>query len=181
MSLSVFLLIFIVNVHVIYTVLPPLPSFDVRVNALLNEMTDEEKVGQMTHIGIDGIIKERTKPSDPFEIDPVKLRTAIQDYKIGSIGDVFGDQGAFALDQCFGIISQIQDEGNKSRLSIPILYGINSIHGANYVQNSVLFPHSIALSATFNLTLPREIGKVAAHQTRAAGIPWSFSPVLDIG
>jgi beta-glucosidase len=66
-------------------------------------------------------------------------------------------------------------------LKIPVLYGIDSIHGANFVRNSVLFPHAIALASTFNTTLVREIGKISAYQTRAAGIPWSFHPQVDIG
>ena len=60
MSISVFLLIFIFNIHLILTAPPPLPSYDKQVNALLAKMTDEEKVGQMTQITIDLILKDPT-------------------------------------------------------------------------------------------------------------------------
>jgi beta-glucosidase len=180
MRISVFLLIFVFNIYVILTAPPPLKSYDAQVNTLLNKMTDEEKVGQMTQITINLILKDPTKPWDQIEVDPIKLSTAIQDYKIGSILNV-AETGAYGLSQWHDIIGKIQDEAQKTRLSIPVLYGIDSIHGANYVQNSVLFPQAIALAATFNTTLVREIGKVSAHQTRAAGIPWNFHPQVDIG
>ncbi|CAF4309595.1 unnamed protein product, partial [Adineta steineri] len=159
---------------------PPLTSFDDRVNALLDQMSDEEKVGQMTQVTINLIVKDPSKPWNEIEVDPDKLRIAIQDYKIGSILNV-AETGAYALSQWQDIICKIQDEAKKSRLSIPILYGIDSIHGANYIRNAVLFPQATGLAATFNTTLAREIGKISAHQTRAAGIPWSFHPQVDIG
>ncbi|CAF1192726.1 unnamed protein product [Adineta steineri] len=159
---------------------PPLTSFDDRVNALLDQMSDEEKVGQMTQVTINLILKDPSKPWNEIEVDPDKLRIAIQDYKIGSILNV-AETGAYALSQWQDIIGKIQDEAKKSRLSIPILYGIDSIHGANYIRNAVLFPQATGLAATFNTTLARELGKISAHQTRAAGIPWSFHPQVDIG
>ncbi|CAF1467792.1 unnamed protein product [Adineta steineri] len=159
---------------------PPLTSFDDRVNALLDQMSDEEKVGQMTQITINLILKDPSKPWNEIEVDPDKLRIAIQDYKIGSILNV-AETGAYALSQWQDIIGKIQDEAKKSRLSIPVLYGIDSIHGANFIRNAVLFPQATGLAATFNTTLAREIGKISAHQTRAAGIPWSFHPQVDIG
>jgi beta-glucosidase len=180
MSISIFLLIFIVNIHLILTAPPPLPSFDKQVDALLAQMTDEEKVGQMTQITIQLILKDPSAPWDQTEIDPVKLATAIQDYKVGSILNA-ATSGAFALNQWHTILGQIQDEAQKTRLSIPIIYGIDSIHGANYVRDAVIFPHATGLAATFNTTLAREIGKISAHQTRAAGIPWAFHPQVDIG
>ncbi|CAF1096003.1 unnamed protein product [Adineta steineri] len=180
MNICVFTLVFIINISIILTALPPLPSYDKQVNALLAQMTDEEKVGQMTQISIQLILKDSTKPWYEAEIDPIKLTTAIQDYKVGSIFNVI-PTGALALDQWHDIIGKVQDEAHKTRLSIPVLYGIDSIHGANYIQNAVLFPHATGLAATFNTTLAREIGKISAHQTRAAGIPWAFFPQVDIG
>ncbi len=180
MNISVFILIFIFNIHIILTAPPPLPSYDKQVNALLAKMTDEEKVGQMTQVAISLIVKNPNAPWDQIQIDPVKLAIAIQDYKVGSILNV-APGGAMPLEQWHTIIGQIQDEAQKTRLSIPIIYGIDSIHGAGYVRDSVLFPHATGLAATFNTTLAHEIGKIAAHQTRAAGIPWSFHPQLDIG
>ena len=143
-------------------------------------MTDEEKAGQMTQVTVNLILKDPSKPWDQVEVDPAKLSTAIQKYKIGSILNV-AETGAYGLAQWHDIIKQIQDKANENHLFIPVLYGIDSIHGANYIRNAVLFPQAISLAATFNTELVREIGQIVAHQTRAAGIPWSFHPQVDIG
>ncbi|CAF3724366.1 unnamed protein product [Rotaria sordida] len=159
---------------------PPLTTYDNDIDILLSQMTDEDKIGQMTQIAIDLILKDPSKPWNEIEVDPVKLTTAIQNYKIGSIFSVAAT-GAYSLEQWHDIIGKIQDESSKTSLKIPVLYGIDSIHGANFVRNSVLFPQAIALAATFNTTMVREIGKIVARQTRAAGIPWVFHPQVDIG
>jgi beta-glucosidase len=180
MGSLVFLFAFILNIHLILTAPPSLSSFDSRVNDLLSKMTDEEKVGQMTQITINLILKDPAKPWNEIEVDPVKLATAIQDFKVGSILNV-AETGAYELSQWQNITRQVQDEAKKSRLSVPVLYGIDSIHGASYIRNAVLFPQATGLAATFNVSLARELGKIVAHQTRAAGIPWSFHPQVDIG
>ncbi|CAF3140208.1 unnamed protein product [Rotaria socialis] len=180
MSPLMFLLIFIANIHTILTAPPSLTSYDDKVNALLSKMTDEEKAGQMTQITINLILKDASKPWDQIEVDPAKLATAIQDYKVGSILNV-AETGAYSLAKWHDIIEKVQDEAQRSRLQIPILYGIDSIHGANYIRDSVLFPQATGLAATFNTTLAHELGRIVAHQTRAAGITWNFHPQVDIG
>ena len=62
----------------------------------------------------------------------------------------------------------------------PVLFGIDSVHGATYVDSAVLFPHSINIGATFNPTLAGLMGEYMARDTKAAGIPWLFGPTLDI-
>jgi beta-glucosidase len=62
-----------------------------------------------------------------------------------------------------------------------VIYGIDSIHGANYVQGATLFPQELGMAATWNPALMQRAAEIAAMETRAAGIPWSFSPVLDVG
>ena len=180
MMLSILIFLFMTIGHDLADGRPSLALYDQQIDDLLSNMTDAEKVGQMTQITLAVILKDPTKPWDQIEIDPVKLATAIQKYKIGSILNV-ADSGAFDLKQWQDFIGTIQDEAARSRLKIPVLYGIDSIHGANYIRNSVLFPQAIALAATFNTTMVHEIGKVVAHQTRAAGIPWAFHPQVDIG
>jgi beta-glucosidase len=180
MVVVVLLFLLITIAHNTIAAPPSLTIYDKHIDALLANMTNEEKVGQMTQITLAVILKDPTKPWDQIEIDPAKLTTAVQTYKIGSILNV-ADSGAFELKQWQNIITTIQDEAAKSPSKIPVLYGIDSIHGANYIRNSVLFPQAIALGAAFNTTMVREIGKVVAHQTRAAGIPWAFHPQVDVG
>lgn len=170
----------LIQLDEIYSAPPSLSSFDTRVDPLINQMTVEEKVGQMVQITINLILRNPALPWDQIEVDPAKLAIAIQDYKVGSILNV-AETGAYDLTKWHDIITKIQDEAQKTRLSIPVLYGIDSIHGANYIQNAVLFPQATGLAATFNPTLATDIGKIVAHQTRASGIPWAFHPQVDIG
>ncbi|MDX6306167.1 MAG: beta-glucosidase [Blastocatellia bacterium] len=148
-----------------------------KIEALLKRMTLEEKVGQMTQLAI-GMIS--TGRDQSIQIDPAKLEKAMVRYGVGSILNV--SEQALTVDRWHEIINQIQDSATKkTRLGIPMIYGIDSIHGANYVQGSTLFPQEIGMAATWNPELMKRGSEIAAMETRAAGIPWSFSPVLDIG
>jgi beta-glucosidase len=75
----------------------------------------------------------------------------------------------------------IQAMAAKSRLKIPVLYGIDAIHGATYTQNATLFPQAISMAATFNPELSFKAGEITAREIRASGLQWNFSPVMDIG
>jgi beta-glucosidase len=147
-----------------------------KIEALLKQMTLEEKVGQMTQLTLEMLAGGKDQA---FLIDPAKLEKAIVRYGVGSILNVY-DQ-AFTVDKWQDVIRQIQEAANKTRLKIPVLYGIDSIHGATYIQGSTLFPQEIGMAATWNPELMKRASEFTAIETRAAGIPWSFSPVLDIG
>ena len=148
-----------------------------KIEALLKRMTLEEKVGQMTQLAIGMIAKGQNQE---IQLDPEKLDKAIVRYGVGSILNV-SDQ-ALTADKWQEIIGQIQQAATKkTRLSIPVIYGIDSIHGANYIQGATLFPQEIGMAATWNPELMKRGSEISAMETRAASIPWSFSPVLDIG
>src|SRR5689334_23630928 len=155
---------------------PQLPDYSRKVEDLLKRMTLEEKVGQMTQLAIGMIINGSDQN---FQIDPAKLDKAIVKYGVGSILNV-SDQ-ALTIDRWHQVINDIQAATKKTRLGIPMIYGIDSIHGANYVQGATLFPQEIGMAATFNPELMKRAASITAMETRAAGIPWSFSPVLDLG
>src|SRR5436190_1086990 len=147
-----------------------------KIEALLKRMTPEEKVGQMTQLAV-GMIA--TGQDQTIQVDPAKLDKAIGQYGVGSILNVH--EQALTVDKWHEIIGQIQTAAKKTRLGIPVIYGIDSIHGANYIQGSTLFPQEIGMAATWNPELMKRGAEIAAMETRAAGIPWSFSPVLDVG
>ncbi len=147
-----------------------------KIEALRKRMTLEEKVGQMTQLAIGMIAKGQDQT---IQIDPAKLDKAIGHYGVGSILNVH--EQALTVDKWHEIIGQIQTAAKKTRLGIPVIYGIDSIHGANYIQGSTLFPQEIGMAATWNPELMKRGSEIAAMETRAAGIPWSFSPVLDVG
>jgi beta-glucosidase len=146
------------------------------VESLLARMTLEEKVGQMTQLEI-GMIT--TGEGDNIRVDPAKLEKAVVKYGAGSILNV--KDHALTVDKWREIIRDIQEASGKTRLKIPVIYGIDSIHGANYIQGATLFPQEIGMAATWNPALMQRAAEVAAAETRAAGVPWTFSPVLDLG
>src|SRR4026207_908084 len=148
-----------------------------KIEDLLKRMTLEEKVGQMTQLSIDQVTSGKDQE---IKVDPAKLDRAIVKYGVGSILNV-ADQ-ALTVDHWHQIIGQIQETATKkTRLGIPMMYGIDSIHGANYVQGATLFPQEIGMAATFNPELMKRAAEITAIETRAAAMPWSFSPVLDLG
>ncbi|HXI92391.1 MAG TPA: glycoside hydrolase family 3 N-terminal domain-containing protein [Blastocatellia bacterium] len=158
--------------------LAPVPARDNsrRVDALLIRMTLEEKIGQMTQLEIGMVTSGKDQD---VQIDPAKLEKAVVKYGVGSILNV-KDQ-ALPLEKWHDIIRKIQEAGQRTRLKIPVIYGIDSIHGANYERGSTLYPHEIGMAATWNPALMQRLAEITAVETRAAGIPWTFSPVLDLG
>jgi beta-glucosidase len=151
-------------------------DYSQKIESLLKQMTVEEKVGQMTQLTLEMIVNGHDQN---IKIDPAKLQKAVAQYGVGSILNCY-DQ-ALTPDKWQDIIIQIQSAAKKTRLGIPVIYGIDSIHGANYVQGSTLFPQEIGMAATWNPELMKRGSEISAMETRAVGIPWSFSPVLDIG
>jgi beta-glucosidase len=148
-----------------------------KIEALLKRMTLEEKIGQMTQLTLGMIVNGQDQN---IQIDPAKLEKATVRYGVGSILNV-SDQ-ALTPDKWHDTIKQVQEAATKkTRLGIPVIYGIDSIHGATYIQGATLFPQEIGMAATWNPELMKRGSEIAAMETRAAGIPWSFSPVLDLG
>ena len=146
--------------------------------AMLKKMTLEEKAGQMTQVTIAVIAKGGWGDTEG-DIDPAALKKAVVDYHAGSILNV--NAHGFTVDKWNSIITQIQDEVKNSRLQIPIVYGLDGMHGQTYTLNSTLFPQNIAMAATRNPELVIKAAKVTANELRASGVRWNFAPVLDIG
>ena len=137
-------------------------------------------MGQMTQVTLQVVSKTRGAWGQKREIDLEKLREAIVKYHVGSILNVY--DMALTLDEWQALITQIQDIATKeTNLGIPVIYGIDAIHGANYVMEATLFPQSIALAATRNPALVKKSAEITAYEIRAAGIPWNFNPVLGVG
>lgn len=155
-------------------------DIDAQVEKLLSQMSIEEKVGQMTQVTLDVIsVTSNGVVAEPQQIDTAKLREAVIGHHVGSILNV--TRHCFSREHWYGIISAIQDMAMKTPHKIPVLYGIDAIHGNNYAEKSILFPQQIAMAATWNPALVEQAASITAYETRAAAIPWNFSPVLDIG
>lgn len=157
-------------------------NYPEQVKSIVNKMTLEEKVGQMTQITLEVIVQKDEEGNiiRPLQIDTNALKEAIIDYKVGSVINTGG--AANSLETWQKIISTIQNAAiNNTRMQVPVLYGIDAIHGTNYTKSSTLFPQQIAQAATFNPDIVHNAAKITAYETRASGIPWTFSPVLGMG
>ncbi|MEC4748489.1 glycoside hydrolase family 3 N-terminal domain-containing protein [Methylomicrobium sp. Wu6] len=158
------------------------PNIVSQVDHLLAQMTLEEKVGQMTQVDFTVIGVQEELNKGEF-IDPTKLEDAVLRRHVGSIMNAPFTPKNKALPPATWCRMQesIQAVSARSRLKIPVLYGIDAIHGATYTQNATLFPQAISMAATFNPDLSFKAGEITAREIRASGIRWNFSPMLDIG
>ena len=150
--------------------LPEDPALEKRVNDLLATMTVEEKVGQI----VQGDISSLT-PDD------------VRKYHLGSVlaggnSDPGGQYNAtpaqwLALADAFYEASMDTSQGGKA---IPIMFGIDAVHGQSNVLGATVFPHNIGLGATRNVELLRRIGEVTAIETRTTGMEWAFAPTVAV-
>ena len=147
---------------------------EAKVESVLKDMTLKEKAGQMVQLSI-MVLEDDTHEA----IDPAKLDKIIGEYKVGSILNVMHDY-AHTREHTANMVKQIQDKSMEV-LGIPCIYGLDMIHGASYLLEGSLFPQEINLAATFNRDYARMMGEAMAYETRAAQVPWVFSPVMDLG
>jgi beta-glucosidase len=143
-----------------------LSSFDPQVKALLAKMTLDEKIGQMTQA----------------MLSPLGDLTDIQKYCLGSVlsgGDSDPAEGN-SLEAWTNFYDRCQQQALGTRLGIPILYGIDAVHGHNNVLGAVIFPHNIGLGCTRDPKLVEQIAHVTAVEVRATGINWTFAPCVTV-
>lgn len=155
-------------------------DYSKEVAKLITNLSLEDKVGEMTQLSLDVLcVGEPYNVSEPIALDPKKLDYVLNELRVGSILNVAGH--AYDRETWHKLISEIQRVSTKEKKSgIPVLYGIDGIHGMNYTIGSTLFPQQINLAATWNPAHAKVTGEVVAYEARASYIPWNFSPVLDI-
>ena len=154
--------------------IPADPAVEAKVESVLKKMSLEEKAGQLVQLNI-SVLEDDTHEA----IDPAKLDKIIGQYKVGSILNVMHDK-AHTREQTAAMVRQIQEK-SMELLGIPCIYGLDMIHGASYLVEGSLFPQEINLGATFNPGYAKWMGDAMAYETRAAQVPWVFSPVMDLG
>ncbi|KAB1996899.1 hypothetical protein ERO13_D13G230000v2 [Gossypium hirsutum] len=136
-----------------------------RVKDLLSRMTLQEKIGQMTQI-------ERSVAT------PADLKS----FSIGSILSAGGSvpfQKALPADWA-DMVDKFQQAALESRLGIPLIYGIDAVHGNNSVYGATIFPHNVGLGATRDADLAQRIGAATALEVRATGIHYDFAPCVAV-
>ena len=154
-------------------------DMDSQVEKLLAKMTLEEKVGQMTQLTLEAISREKESADSRHQLDQAKLKQAVVQYHVGSFLNVW--DASFSLQHWHQVISAIQRVAvEQTRLGIPVVYGIDAVHGHHFLKSATVFPHNLALAATWDPVHARESNAATAWEVRASGIPWNFSPVLDV-
>ncbi|MEO7119796.1 MAG: glycoside hydrolase family 3 N-terminal domain-containing protein, partial [Ginsengibacter sp.] len=154
---------------------PAKPGSEAKIAAIVKQMTLEEKAGQMAQVSIESL---GSIQNGNFVFNEPKFKDAVVNYKIGSM---LNTPGLLNAKQWNGIIEEIQNAAKETRLKIPVLYGLDDNHGVNYVAGATLFPQEIGQAATWNRDLIFNAGVITAYESRAASVPWTFSPVLDLG
>ena len=144
----------------------PLSSFDPQAKALLARMTLDEKIGQMTQA-------EQSELQDPADVEK---------YFLGSLlsGGSSDPKEGNSIKAWTDLYDRLQARTQNSRLKIPVLYGIDAVHGHNNVLDAVIFPHNIGLGCTRNPKLIEEVQKITAEEIRATGIQWAFGPCVTV-
>ncbi len=144
-----------------------LASFDPPVKDLLAKMTLDEKIGQMTQPELGPLMKHLKD---------------VRTYFVGSVlsggdSDPKEGNGLAAWTDCY---DRIQTEAKKTRLAIPVLYGIDAVHGHSNVLGAVIFPHNIGLGCARDSVLVRNVARITAIEVRSTGMQWTFAPCVTV-
>lgn len=150
--------------------LPPDQALEVRVDSILAGMTVEEKVGQV--------------------IQPDIRRVTPEDVRRYHIGSVLNGGGGFPEDNKYATVHdwlrladgvwQASVDRSGGRAGIPIIWGVDAVHGHNNVIGATLFPHNVGLGAANDPELVRRIGEITAREVRVTGHDWNFSPTVAV-
>lgn len=153
-----------------------------KIDELLRQMTLEEKIGQMTQINNSAIVTNAdwgagTDLKIEIKIDTAKLGNILRKYHVGS----FLNGIAVPAETWFNFYKDLQEYNMQtSRLKIPVIYGVDHMHGPNYLEGGTVFPHAINTAATYNNQFPADMAYVTAIETADIGHQWLFAPVLDL-
>ncbi len=142
----------------------PTQTIEERVQALLSQMTLAEKIGQMTQVE-----KNSIPPED------------VTTYFIGSV--LSGGGGTPPINNVQEWRNMVQAYMNaslKTRLAIPMIYGVDAVHGHGNLKNATIFPHNIGLGATRDANLVERIAHATAREMLATNVHWNFAPAVSV-
>ncbi|KAH6826964.1 Glycosyl hydrolase family protein [Perilla frutescens var. hirtella] len=143
----------------------PRRPMNTRIKNLMDQMTLEEKIGQMAQV-------ERS----------VATAEMMREFSIGSLlsggGSVPRERAT--AEEWVDMVNMFQNGSLSSRLGIPMIYGIDAVHGHNNVYRATIFPHNVGLGATRDPQLVRRIGAATALEVRATGIQYAFAPCIAV-
>lgn len=140
-------------------------TIDQKVDSLLNLMTLDEKVGQMAQA----------------ERGALESINDISYYALGSLLSGGGSSPSPNTQQSWAdMYDEYQEVALQSRLGIPLIYGVDAVHGHNNVYGAVIFPHNIGLGCTWNPELVKTVNQITAKEVAATGIDWTFAPCIAV-
>jgi beta-glucosidase len=141
------------------------PAIRAKVDALLSDMSLDEKIGQMTQV----------------DSNALKDKSAIQKHCLGSVLSGGGSDPPDNSPQSWAaLVAECEDYSQKTRLKIPLLYGIDAVHGHNNIDGATIFPHNIGLGATRNPKLVEQAARATAEEVAATRINWVFAPCIAV-
>ncbi len=141
-------------------------TIDSQVQALLKKMTLDEKIGQMTQIDYEAV---KNHPNDI-------IRFSIGSILWGGNSEIV-DISPKGWADCYDSLQRLSE---KQRLKIPIIFGIDAVHGHNNVNGAVIFPQNIALGATRNPQIVEQVAMITAKEMKGTGIQWAFAPCVAV-
>lgn len=140
-------------------------TIEARVENLLQMMTLEEKIGQMIQA----------------ERQVFLNNNDITEYFIGSLLSGGGSAPMNNTGEGWAdMYDSFQSQALNTRLKIPIIYGVDAVHGHNNVKNAVIFPHNIGLGCTRNPELVRQVAEITANEIKGTGLNWTFAPCIAV-
>jgi beta-glucosidase len=143
-------------------------AFDAQIKDLLFRMTLEEKVGQTCQ-------PDQSALKDPADIGKLFLGSLLSG---GGSGPK--NKADYTLKGWTDMVDGYQQHALKTRLAIPLLYGVDAVHGHNNIPGATVFPHNIGLGCTRNPDLVEKISRITAEEVRATGINWAFAPCVTV-
>lgn len=136
-----------------------------QADALLKQMTLDEKIGQMVQV----------------DSDALKDRADVKNYFIGSVLSGGNSNPANNLPETWrDMVNGFKAEALETRLKIPLLYGIDAVHGNNNILGAVIFPHHVGLGAANDPALTEKAAQVTAEEVEGSGIRWAFAPCIAV-
>ncbi|KAI9503471.1 glycoside hydrolase superfamily [Coemansia spiralis] len=154
-------------------------TIDDSILAMVQQLTLKEKVGQMTQIQVGQLVDCNGY------INKTAVKYWIDEWKVGSFLETPGNHNGryrwYSAKTFADFTDAVQKIAVECGPKIPVIWGLDSVRGANYVKGAVIFPAGIATAATFNSQFAYDAGRIAAKDTRAAGVHWAFAPVSDLG
>lgn len=139
-------------------------EIEYQIDDLLNEMSINDKAGQMVQAEQKSVSSKDVK-----------------DYGLGSVLSGGGNfPGNGTSEEWYEYVQKLQDAAMGRDLKIPILYGVDAVHGHDHLSNAVIFPHNIGLGAANDADLMHQMGTIVAEEIKASGIHWNFGPCVAV-